>query len=168
LPANLISGFSFRRRASDIQPRGGTTMTTKRILIVLLFFFFSAGVLAFAAGPPPKDETFGLFFADFQKAVASGDKEKVAGMINFENFTWEENENLRQVKTKEAFLKNYDAMFTATIKRKIAAAAGRPTKVDDNTYFLNWYANGNEYTLDFTRKKGEKIFKFHGLTIGPA
>lgn len=143
-------------------------MTMKQILIILLFFFLSAEAFAFAAGPPPKDETFSLFFSDFQKAVASGDKEKLASMINFESFTWEENENLRQVKTKEAFLKNYDAMFTATIKRKIAAAAGKPTKVDDNTYFLNWYANGKEYSLDFTRKKGEKIFKFLGLTIGPA
>jgi hypothetical protein len=132
--------------------------------MILLLFFFSAGAFAFAADLTPKDEDFGRFFGDFQKAVASGDKEKVASMINFANFTWEENENLQQVKTKEAFLKNYDAMFTATIKKKIATY--KPTKVDDNSYFVDWYIKDSEYSLDFTRKKGES-FKFLGLTIGP-
>ncbi len=84
-------------------------------------------------------------------------------MINFPNFTWEGRENL-QVKTKEAFLNNYDKMFTPALKRKIIAA-GKPSKVDDNTYFLNWYVKDTEYSLDFARKPGES-FKFLGLTLG--
>lgn len=139
-------------------------MTMKRVSIILLFLFFSAGAVAFAAAPIPNDESFGSFFSDFQKAVSSGDKEKTASMINFPDFTWDETESLKQVKTKEAFLKNFDKMFTATVKKKIAA--GKPTKVDDNAYFMNWYSGGNEYSLDFTRKQGES-FKFLGLAIGP-
>ena len=88
----------------------------------------------------------------------------MASIINFPNFTWEENENLRQVKTREDFLKNYDIMFTPAIKKKIAAA-GKPTLVDENTYFLNWYVKDTEYSLEFARKPGES-FKFLGLSLG--
>jgi hypothetical protein len=138
-------------------------MTMRRTLIILLLFLFSAGAIAFAAAPAPKDDSFARFLGDFQKAVGSGDKEKVASMINFASFTWDENEHLQQVKTKEAFLKNYDEMFTAKIKKYIAA--WKPTKVDENSYFINWYTKDSEYSLDFTRKQGES-FRFVGLTIG--
>ncbi len=137
-------------------------MTGKRVLIILLLFFASVGAFAYAAGPAQKDGSFGLFFKDFQKALVSDDKEKMASMIDFPNFTWEENENL-QVKTREDFLKNYDRMFTPAIKKKIAAA-GKPTLVDENTYFLNWYVKDTDYSLDFARKPGES-FKFLGLTL---
>jgi hypothetical protein len=139
-------------------------MTRKRVLIILLLFFSSVGVFAYAADPARKDESFGLFLKDFQKALVTDDKEKMASMINFPNFTWEENENLRQVKTREDFLKNYDRMFTPVIKKKIAAA-GKPTMVDENTYFLNWYVKDTEYSLDFARKPGDS-FKFLGLSLG--
>jgi len=138
-------------------------MTMRRTLIILLLFLFSTGAFVFAADLAPKDESFGRFFGDFQRAVGSGDKEKVASMINFASFTWDENEHLQQVKTKEAFLKNYDEMFTAKIKKYIAA--WKPTKVDENNYFINWYTKDSEYSLDFTRKQGES-FRFVGLTIG--
>jgi hypothetical protein len=139
-------------------------MSRKRVLIVLLLFFSSMGAFAHAVGPPQKDESFALFFKDFQKALATDDKEKMASMINFPNFSWEENQSLRQVKTREEFIKNYDKMFTPAIKKKIAAA-GKPTRVDDKTYFLNWYVKDTEYSLDFVRKPGES-FKFLGLSLG--
>ncbi|MHC1742917.1 MAG: hypothetical protein AB9873_07780 [Syntrophobacteraceae bacterium] len=139
-------------------------MTRKRVLIILLVFFSSVGAFAYAADPARKDESFGLFLKDFQKALVTDDKEKMASMINFPNFTWEENQDLRQVKTKEDFLKNYDRMFTPAIKKKIAAA-GKPTLVDENTYFLNWYVKDTEYSLDFARKPGGS-FKFLGLSLG--
>lgn len=138
-------------------------MTKKRVLIVLLLFFLAIGALAFAAGPARNDDSFGLFFSDFKKAVDTDDKEKMASLINFPNFTWEGSENL-QVKTKEAFLNNYGRMFTPAVKKKIIAA-GKPSKVDDNTYFLNWYVKDTEYSLDFARKPDES-FKFLGLTLG--
>lgn len=136
----------------------------KRVWIILLLFFSAVGAFAYAAGPPRQDESFGLFFKDFQKALVTDDKEKIASMINFPNFIWEENQNSRQVKTREDFLKDYDRMFTPGIKKKIAAA-GKPTMVDENTYFLNWYVKDTEYSLDFARKPGES-FKFLGLSLG--
>ena len=139
-------------------------MTRKQALTILLLFFSWLGTLSYAAGPAGKDESFGLFFKDFQKALAADDKEKMASMINFPNFTWEGNESLPQVKTREDFLKNYDRMFTPEIKKKIAAA-GKPTFVDKDTYFLNWYVKDTEYSLDFARKASES-FKFLGLSLG--
>lgn len=139
-------------------------MARKRVVIVLLLFCFSVGAFAFAAGPAPKDESFGLFFKDFQKALAADDKETMANMIDFPNFAWEMEEDLRQVKNRESFLKNYARMFTPEIKKKIASA-GKPTMVDENTYFLNWYVKNTEYSLDFERKPG-KSFKFLGLSLG--
>ena len=50
-----------------------------------------------------KDDGFSQFFADFQAAVKAGDKEKVASMTSFDDFYWESNDALRQVKTKEDF-----------------------------------------------------------------
>jgi hypothetical protein len=120
-------------------------------------------VFTFAAGPAQNEDAFGLFFKEFKKAVDTDDKEKIASMISFPNFTWEGEQNL-QVKTTEAFLKNYDKMFTPAFKKKITAA-GKPSKVDENTYFLNWYVKDTEYSLDFTRKPGES-FKFLGLSLG--
>jgi hypothetical protein len=143
---------------------GGIIMIMKRVLWILIFGFFFAGISAFAVSPATDDTGFDRFFSDFQKAVGSGDKEKLADMINFEHFTWEENENLQQVKTKEAFLMNYNQMFTATVKKRIAT--GKPTKADDNSYLINWHQKGNEYSLDFKREPGGR-FNFLGLTVGP-
>ena len=130
-------------------------MTKKRVLIVLLLSFLSIGALAFAAGPARNDDSFGLFFRDFRKAVDTDDKEKMASLINFPNFTWEGSENL-QVKTKEAFLNNYDRMFTPALKKKIIAA-GKPSKVDDNTYFLNWYVKEHRILTRFCPQTGRKL-----------
>jgi hypothetical protein len=62
----------------------------------------AAGVVCRAA----QDDGFARFFAEFQAAVKAGDKEKVASMIDFSDFAWEATDALREVKTKEAFLKN--------------------------------------------------------------
>ncbi len=132
------------------------------IISALCLLCVSAVPTAFAQN----EGTFAQFFSELQKAVNAGDKEKVASMINFDNFTWEASDALRQVKSKEAFLKHYDEMFTPIIKAKILKE--RPTKVDENVYFINWYSKKIEYTLDFTRKKTGGPFRFHGLTVNPA
>jgi hypothetical protein len=52
-------------------------MSRKRALIILLLFFSSVNAFAHAAGPPQKDESFGLFFMEFQRALVTDDKEKM-------------------------------------------------------------------------------------------
>ena len=109
------------------------------------------------------NDGFTAFFADFQKAVKAGDKDKVASTVKFDHFDWEASDALRKVKTKEAFLKNYDRMFTPVIKSKIAS--GKPIKTDEG-YFIMWNTKELEYSLYFFREK-DGSYSFLGLTIGP-
>lgn len=140
---------------------------TKRTVIfaVLLSFTICTIWIADAGAQVKKEDEFSVFFAAFQKAVADGDKEKVASLTNFDRFSWEANDSLAKVKDKTAFLKNYDAMFTPMIKEKIAKT--KPTMVDKNTYYIRWNDKRNDYYLDFTRKPDEP-FRFNGFTFGPA
>jgi hypothetical protein len=110
------------------------------------------------------DDGFGRFYADFQAAVKAGDKEKVASMTSFDDFYWESTDALREVKTKEAFLKNYDKMFTPAIKNKIATSI--PKKDAKGYYAIIWHTKDLEYGLDFDPQK-DGVYKFHGHTVGP-
>jgi hypothetical protein len=131
--------------------------------IILLLPCVYTGAAANAA-PAQKDEAFSRYYADFQNAVKTEDKEKVASLTDFEGFTWESSDSLRQVKTKEAFLKNYNKMFTSTIKSRLRTA--KPEKIDDNSYFINWHTKNLEYSLHFVRQ-GDDGFRFEGLAVGP-
>jgi len=111
-----------------------------------------------------KDDGFSRFYADFQAAVKAGDKEKVASMSSFDDFYWESTDALRQVKTKEAFLKNYDKMFTLAIKARIASST--PKKDEKGYYSIVWHTKNFEYGLYFDPRK-EGGYKFHGHTVGP-
>ena len=116
-----------------------------------------------AASHGQATDEFRKFYADFQNAVRMNDKEKVARLTRFDGFTWEESESLRQVKTKEAFLKSYEKMFTKTIKNKIATA--KPVKTDEGHFFW-WHKGDLEYSLYFARER-DGSYSFLGLTIGP-
>jgi hypothetical protein len=133
------------------------------LLIILLLPCVCAGAAANAA-PAQKDEAFSRYYADFRNAVKTGDKEKVASLTDFEGFTWESSDSLRQVKTREAFLKNYDKMFTSTIKNRLATA--KPEKINDDSYLINWRTKNLEYSLHFVRQ-GDDGFRFEGLAAGP-
>lgn len=133
------------------------------LLIILILSCAFTGTSATAA-PTQKDELFNQFYAEFQKSVKAGDKEKVANVTDFGGFTWEESESLRQIKSKEAFLKNYDKMFSSTIKNRIASS--KPEKVDDDNYFIIWHTKNLEYSLCFSMGK-DGSYKFEGLTKGP-
>lgn len=129
----------------------------------------SVGLLLVCAGAvgatayAQNDDGFARFYADFQNAVKAGDKERVASTIKFDHFDWEASDALREVKTKEAFLKNYDRMFTAVIKSKVATA--KPIKTDEG-YFIMWHTKDLEYSLYFFREK-DGSYSFLGLTVGP-
>jgi len=70
------------------------------------------------------------------------DKEKVANMTDFDDFYWEATGALRLVKTREAFLKNYDKMFTPAIKNKIATA--KPKEDEKGYYSFQWHTTNFE------------------------
>lgn len=136
-------------------------LQTPRLIIGLLL------ICAGCVQPPAyaqKDDGFSRFYAEFQIAVKADDKEKVASMTRFDkDFTWEETDALREVKTREAFLKNYSRMFTAVIKSKIATL--KPVKTDEGYYFA-WHTRDLEYSLYFACEK-DGSYSFIGLTVGP-
>lgn len=132
-------------------------------LIRIVLFLICAGSLQ-AAAYAQKGDGFSQFYADFQSAVKAGDKEKVASLTRFDkSFTWEETGALREVKTKEAFLKNYARMFTAVIKSKIATA--KPVKTDEG-YYIACHTRDLEYSLYFSHES-DGSYRFLGLTVGP-
>ena len=130
------------------------------VLIAMLISLPYAG----AASPARKDDGFSKFYADFQAAVKAGDKDKVASMTSFDDFYWESTDALRNVKTREDFLKNYDKMFTPAIKAKIATSV--PKSNDKGDYFIIWHTRSLEYGLSFYKEK-DGGYKFHGHTVGP-
>ena len=133
-----------------------------RTLLSLGLLLLWAGVFSVTAYVQ-SDDGFSRFYADFQNAVKAGDKERVASTIKFDHFDWEASDALREVKTKEAFLKNYDRMFTAVIKGNVATA--KPIKTDEG-YFIMWHTKDLEYSLYFFREK-DGGYSFLGLTVGP-
>lgn len=136
-------------------------MCPKTLLSIGLLLIFACG--AETGAYPQKDDGFSRFYADFQNAVKADNKEKLASMTKFDAFTWEETDALRQLKTKEAFLKNYTRMFTNVIKNKIAT--GKPVKTDEG-YYIEWHTKDREYSLYFARDK-DGGYSFLGLTVGP-
>ena len=138
---------------------------SKMFLGLLITMILPCAFIGSALSADPVQKEFSGFYSDFQNAVKSGDKDKVAALADFDGFTWEANESLQQnVKTKEAFVKNYDKMFTSEIKSRIAKS--KPAKIDDNSYFINWHTKSLEYSLYFARQ-GDGGFRFLGLTVGP-
>lgn len=111
-----------------------------------------------------RDASFDRFFTAFQAAVKNDDKEKIASMIRFDAFDWEATDALREVKSREAFLKNYTAMFTRVIRTRIAT--GKPVASDNGDRFIIWHTQGLEYSLAFDRQK-DGSFTFAGLNVGP-
>lgn len=135
-------------------------MSTKRLSAIFLVLIC---LRALGIAQAQRDDAFARFFEDFQSAVKAGDKEKIASTIKFDHFDWEASEALREVKTKESFLKNYPRMFTAVIKSKIAA--GKPIKTEEG-YYIEWHTRDLEYSLYFFRERDDS-FSFLGLTVGP-
>jgi len=117
-----------------------------------------------AAKAAGQRDGFAKFFAEFQAAVKAGDKEKVANMTSFDDFYWEATDSTREIKTREAFLKNYERLFTPAIKNKIATA--KPTKGADGYYDIIWHTASTQYGFDFQPQK-DGSYKFKGYTVGP-
>src|SRR5215813_5546652 len=134
----------------------------RQILLTVLLIGFCVTVAA--ASRAAQDDGFAKFYAQFQAAVKAGDKEKVASMTDFDDFYWEATDALRQVKTREAFLKNYDKMFTPAIKNKIATA--KPKKDEKGYHSIEWHTTNTQYGFEFKPEK-DGSYKLEGYTVGP-
>ena len=144
------------------ESQGENTIMQKVMLAILVI----AGCIGTArnSAAAAQGDGFAKFFAEFQAAVKAGDKEKVANMTSFDDFYWEATDATREIKTREAFLKNYERLFTPAIKNKIATA--KPTKGADGYYDIIWHTASTQYGFDFQPQK-DGSYKFKGYTVGP-
>jgi len=117
-------------------------------LIVLSIWYTGAAATVCRGG---QEDGFAKFYADFQAALKAGDKERVASMTRFDDFYWEATDALRQVKTREAFLKDYDKMFAPAIKNKIATT--KPKKEGGGYYQTGRHTTNFEYGFDFKQQR---------------
>jgi hypothetical protein len=135
----------------------------QKVVLLMLVMAGCIGTVRVAAHAA-QDDGFAKFFAEFQAAVKAADKEKVANMTSFDDFYWEATDATRNIKTREAFLKNYDRLFTPAIKNKIATA--KPKKGNDGYYDIIWHTTDTQYGFDFQPQK-DGGYKFKGYSVGP-
>lgn len=128
------------------------------IFSIALFFAFT---LPSAAGPA---DGFAATFAQFQAAVKTGDKNKVADLTDFSDFFWDSDDSLRNVKTRADFLKNYDRMFTPDVKKRIATI--KPSQDKTGSYHVAWQKDEMDYDLFFPPRKDGK-WLLQGLAAAP-
>jgi hypothetical protein len=133
--------------------------------LILLASCLSAAILSLHAG---QDDTFAKFYKEFRSSVEAGDKDKVASMIDFDNFRWDRDDNRGKIETKGSFLKYYYRLFSQTVKTNIAAVA--PIKDESGDYQITWLAAGAQYdvrlvySLSF-RRAADGSYKLAGLKM---
>ena len=148
----------------------------------ILFAFFALFASFASAQTKASDKrAFDIFFKAFRAAVAKGDKVSVASMTNFPFFdrTGEvfDDANKLEFKSKTAFIKNYDKVFTESVKRAIASQNPyTKTKGEDNPggggpefgeFQLNNDDAGDDRQAPLYFKKVNGKYKLVGITYNP-
>jgi hypothetical protein len=156
----------------------------KTLLILLGLTISLLAVSANAQTSAADKKAFNTFFATFKKAVAANDKNAVAMMVNFPFYdrtgeVFSDSVKSLASKNKAEFLKNYDTIFTESVKQAIAK--GKPyTKVkgEDNPggggpEFGEFQLDNDDYNdsedrqspLFFKKIKGK--YKLVGISYNP-
>jgi hypothetical protein len=152
----------------------------KKTFILFAFFAVFAS-FANAQTKTSDKKAFDVFFKAFKTAVAKGDKTAVASMTNFPFYdrTGEVMfpDNKLEFKSKAAFIKNYDKIFTACVKQAIANEKPfTKTKGEDNPggggpefgeFQLDNEAAGDDRQAPLYFKKVNGKYKLVGITYNP-
>jgi hypothetical protein len=152
----------------------------KKTFILFAFFALFAS-FANAQTKASDKKAFDVFFKAFKTAVAKGDKTSVASMTNFPFYDRTGEVmfpgNKLEFKSKAAFLKNYDKIFTAGVKQAIANE--KPyTKIkgEDNPggggpefgeFQLDNETTGDDRQAPLYFKKVSGKYKLVGITYNP-
>ena len=118
-----------------------------------------------------KDNThaaeFRAFYADFLKAVSSGDKERVAGMIAFPvaDMDWVVDGGRRYVsiKNKAQFLQKYDTYFAPSTRLRLPKA--KTEALEEGRYAAFWDIGETRFTFLFEYIEG-KGYRVESFTTG--
>ena len=106
------------------------------------------------------DDSFAKWWPSLQAAVKSGDAKAISAGAKFP-MLWELGA-VREIKTQDEFIRGFNTLFTADMKR--AAATAKPVQIPEG-YMITWHARGNEYALYFHPSGG--AFVLSGLSEGP-
>ena len=96
---------------------------------------------------------FRAFYADFLKAVATNDKDKIADLIAFPvaDMNWYvrrgDRDDAVSIKDKAEFLKNYDSFFTRDTLLHLAKA--KTAALQGGRYAASWDEGETEFTFLF-------------------
>jgi hypothetical protein len=106
------------------------------------------------------DDEFAKWWPSFQVSVKSRDAKAISSGVKFP-MQWELGA-VREIKTQDEFIRGFNSLFTADMKRAVATA--KPVKIPEG-YMITWHARGNEYSLYFHAAGGG--FVLSGLSEGP-
>ena len=156
----------------------------RKLFILLNLTISLLAVSAHAQTSAADKKAFNTFFAAFKKAVAANDKNAITMMVNFPFYdrtaeVFSDSVKNLASKNKAEFVKNYDAIFTTSVKQAIAK--GKPyTKVkgEDNPggggpEYGEFQLNNDDYDdgedrqspLFFKKVKGK--YKLVGISYNP-
>ena len=136
-------------------------------MAALLIAIAVATTLAQKAGP--HEAEFRAFYADFLKAVAANDKEKIADMIKFpvaSDWSVDTRGNIQTVSIDDRadFIKRYNVLFTPYMR--LHAAKAKPQALDGGRYMLGWKNQDVECSFEFEYIDGTG-YRLTAYSIGP-
>jgi hypothetical protein len=140
----------------------------KNILLVIAIAF--ATLIAPCHAQPPGAHTteFNAFYAKFLSAAKTNDKQKLADLIAFPVEDWsverKGDTQTEAIKDRADFLKRYDALFTASMRKHVASA--KPQPLQDGRYVVIWDDANAEFSFEFTYAEGIG-FRVTSYSIGP-
>jgi hypothetical protein len=111
---------------------------------------------------------FNAFYAKFQDAARANDKQMLADMIAFpvEDWSVERKGDVQTeaIKDRADFLKRYDLLFTASMRKHVATA--KPQPLQDGRYLVIWDDANAEFSFEFGYTAGTG-YRITSYSIGP-
>jgi len=111
---------------------------------------------------------FNAFYAKFQAAAKANDKQKLADLIAFpvEDWSVERKGDVQTeaIKDRADFLKRYDALFNASMRKHVANA--KPQPLQDGRYLVTWDDANAEFSFEFGYTVGMG-YRITSYSIGP-
>jgi hypothetical protein len=120
---------------------------TSRLFVVSVLIAIASAAPSFAASPACDGPEFSAFRTEFTNAANAGDKARLAKMIGFPVEYWAAatrgDVQTEGVKTEAEFLKRYDQLFTAFMRKGLKTA--KLTPLQEGRCALMWHDANSEF-----------------------
>lgn len=111
---------------------------------------------------------FNAFYAKFQNAAKTNDKQKLADLIEFpvEDWSVERKGDVQTeaIKNRADFLKHYDLLFTDSMRKHVAST--KPQPLQDGRYVVIWDDADAEFSFEFGYIVGTG-YRVTSYSVGP-